>query len=146
MHDGLVDTRCANPVLCSENHLRRLLARKGVVDLLPQGHPVRRLDQSSSAEESLRRSAPQHGVDDGEKVDLLQRLWRRRRYNTNRLVVIVMTMMVHLVIIVVNLLQLPEQHGRGDDTVQKLVIRRPVVEPSQGRDALEHVLDGRVRV
>ena len=53
--------------------------------------------------------------------------------------------MIRPVLLVVNLLELAQDDGRGDDAVAVLVIL-VVVEAAQGRDAFQRVLDGRVRV
>lgn len=53
--------------------------------------------------------------------------------------------MLRPVLLVVNLLELAQDDGRGDDAVAVLVVL-VVVEAAQGRDAFQRVLDGRVRV
>jgi len=148
VHHHLVGARRAVPELGRQHELRRLAARKRVEDFLPQRHPVRGLHDAALAKGVARRQAPQHGVDDGQEVDgplpLLPLLVLARAAAAAAVTAAACTAIVSLV---VNLLELAQDDGRGDDAVAVVGVggARVVKLPQRG-DAAQHVLDGGVLV
>lgn len=134
MQHDLVRLGRAQAVLGLDDELRRVPPRKRVENLLPHRHPVRRLDEGASPKQRLRRGAPQDGVNDGQEVDLV--LWPRPF--TFSLTVLPVPIVP---LVVVNLLQLPQDHRRGNDALEPLAVPDGV-EVAQRWDTLESVLDG----
>lgn len=146
VHHGFICVRRFLPVLLGEHHLRRLLLSEGVEDLLAQDHPVRSSDQCTSSYERLGSFAVQDGVGDAEEVHTSRQRARRQlraRHALGLAVVVLAGGFRRLLSVglVVNLLELPQEHGRRDDTLQ-VRLGPLAVERAERGDALEHVLDG----
>lgn len=102
-----------------------------MVNLLSQSHPVRGLHEAPVAKHGLRGRTSQDRIYDGEEVDLFA--------CATRVHVTRQTRGLKLIVFVVHLLQLAEDHSSRENTVPTIVVW-DVMELSEGRHTLKHVL------
>ena len=129
MHNRLIRSRHSLPVPSVRRKLWLLLACEGMVYLLPQAHPECCSGETTSAKERLRWQTSENRVDDGEEIHRLPLHVALADVN-GRVVVVV----------VVNLLQLPEYDCGGYDAIPVFVVSALVKVPKR-RYAPEDVLD-----